>query len=70
MVALLVAAPMLLTGLLVGLIVSLLQSVTQIQEQTLTFVPKSVAMIAAAVLAMPWMAQKLLEYAAKLLGPF
>jgi flagellar biosynthetic protein FliQ len=70
MLALLLSAPMLLTGLLVGLVISLLQAVTQIQEQTLTFVPKTVAMIAAAVLTMPWIAQRLLEYAAKLFGPF
>jgi flagellar biosynthesis protein FliQ len=70
MVALLISAPMLLAGLVVGLVLSLLQAVTQIQEQTLTFVPKIVAMVAAAVLTMPWMTQKLLEYSAKLFGPF
>ena len=52
--ALVVSAPMLVIGLVVGIIVSLLQAVTQIQEQTLTFVPKIVAMIAAAIVLMPW----------------
>ncbi|MDD4890291.1 MAG: flagellar biosynthesis protein FliQ [Phycisphaerae bacterium] len=70
MVALLLSAPMLVAGMVVGIVLSLLQAVTQIQEQTLTFVPKIVAMVAAAVLTMPWMAQKILEYSAKLFGPF
>jgi flagellar biosynthetic protein FliQ len=62
--ALIISAPMLLIGLAVGIIVSLLQAVTQIQEQTLTFVPKITAMIAAAVLLLPWIGQRLLEYSA------
>ena len=60
--ALLVSAPMLLIGLIVGVIVSLLQAVTQIQEQTLTFVPKIAAMVAAAILLMPWIGNRLMEY--------
>ena len=60
--ALLVSAPMLLIGLIVGVVVSLLQAVTQIQEQTLTFVPKIAAMVAAAILLMPWIGNRLLEY--------
>ena len=64
MLALIVSAPMLVIGLVVGIIVSLLQAVTQIQEQTLTFVPKIVAMVAAAILLMPWIGQRLMEYAA------
>ena len=62
--ALTISAPMLLIGLIVGIIVSLLQAVTQIQEQTLTFVPKITAMILAAVLLMPWIGRQLLDYAA------
>ena len=61
--ALLVSAPMLLIGLVVGIVVSLLQAVTQIQEQTLTFIPKIVAMVAAAIMLMPWSSQRLLDYA-------
>ena len=60
--ALLVSAPMLLIGLIVGVVVSLLQAVTQIQEQTLTFVPKIAAMVAAAILLMPWIGTRLMEY--------
>ena len=58
MLALIVSAPMLLIGLVVGIVVSLLQAVTQIQEQTLSFIPKIVAMVAAAILLMPWIAQR------------
>ena len=62
--ALIVSAPMLLIGLAVGIIVSLVQAVTQIQEQTLTFIPKIVAMVAAAILLMPWIGHRLVEYSA------
>ena len=61
--SLVIAAPMLIIGMIVGIIISLVQAVTQIQEQTLTFVPKITAMIAAAVVLMPWIGQRLLEYA-------
>lgn len=62
--ALLISAPMLAIGLVVGIVISLLQAVTQIQEQTLSFVPKIVAMTASAILLMPWIAHRLLEYSA------
>ena len=62
--ALIVSAPMLLIGLGVGILVSLLQAVTQIQEQTLTFIPKIAAMVAAAIILMPWIGQRLIEYSA------
>jgi flagellar biosynthetic protein FliQ len=61
-IALTIAAPMLLVGLVVGIVVSLLQAVTQIQEQTLSFIPKIVAMVAAAIVLAPWTAQRLMEY--------
>jgi flagellar biosynthetic protein FliQ len=61
-IALTISAPMLIIGLVVGILVSLLQAVTQIQEQTLSFIPKIVAMVAAAILLMPWTAQRLMEY--------
>jgi flagellar biosynthesis protein FliQ len=62
--AMVISAPMLLIGLAVGILVSLFQAVTQIQEQTLTFVPKIAAMICAALLLFPWISQRLLDYAA------
>ena len=64
--ALIVSTPMLAIGLIVGIIVSLLQAITQIQEQTLSFIPKIVAMVAAAIVLFPWMGQHLLEYATKM----
>ena len=67
--ALLISAPMLLIGLVVGIIVSLFQAVTQIQEQTLTFIPKITSMVVAAVLLMPWIGNHLLEYARVMFGP-
>ena len=61
---LIISAPMLIIGLVVGVIVSLLQAVTQIQEQTLTFVPKIAAMVGAAILLMPWISHRVMEYTA------
>ena len=57
-----VALPMLGAGLVVGLIVSIFQAVTQIQEQTLSFIPKIVAMAAVLMLLGPWMLNQLLGY--------
>ena len=53
---------MLLIGLVVGVVVSLLQAVTQIQEQTLSFIPKICAMVASAIVLMPWITHRLIEY--------
>ena len=60
--ALLVISPILLASLVIGLIVSLLQSVTSIQEQTLSFVPKLVAIALVLVLAAPWMLRQLMQF--------
>jgi flagellar biosynthetic protein FliQ len=57
------AAPILLTAMVIGLAVSLFQSVTSIQEQTLTFVPKALAIVALLILLMPWMLRTLVEFA-------
>ena len=59
---LLVSAPVLLTVLAVGLLVSVFQAATQINEATLSFVPKIVAAVAVLVLAGPWMLNMLVEY--------
>lgn len=61
-VLLIVSAPPLLAALGVGLIVSLFQALTQIQEATLTFVPKAVALLLVLVLALPWMHAHLEDY--------
>lgn len=66
--ALVSAAPILLIGLVVGLAISLFQAVTQLQEQTLTFVPKIAAMVVAAALFIPWIAEQMIGYATHMLG--
>ena len=65
-VTLLLAAPMLSVGLVIGLIVSIFQAVTQIQEMTLTFVPKIVAVMLALVVALPWMINLMITYTREL----
>ena len=66
MLALLVAGPMLVVALLVGLTVSVLQAVTQIQEQTLAFVPKLIGVSVVFLLALPWLMQLLVKYTTEL----
>jgi flagellar biosynthesis protein FliQ len=61
------AAPVLLAGLAVGLLVSVFQAATQINEMTLSFIPKLLAMLTALVLAGPWMLQLMLDYMRRLL---
>lgn len=62
MTALALAAPMLLVALGVGLTVSIIQSVTQIQEQTLAFVPKLVLVGGAFIVGLPWLLQTMIRY--------
>ncbi len=62
----LLAAPLLIVALLIGLLVSVFQTVTQIQEQTLSFVPKLLGVGATFLVALPWMLQLLVEYTARL----
>ncbi len=61
-VILLVSLPAVGLGLLVGFVISLFQAVTQIQEQTLTFVPKMIAVLAVIALASPWLISMLLDF--------
>ncbi|HTQ99133.1 MAG TPA: flagellar biosynthesis protein FliQ [Candidatus Acidoferrum sp.] len=56
------AAPVLLAGLAVGLLVSVFQAATQIQEQTLSFIPKLIAMVVALMVMGPWMLQKWVDF--------
>jgi len=65
-VLMVVAAPVMLASLVVGLIVSLFQALTQIQEATLTFVPKVVAMLLVLGLSLPFMLQHLTDFTHKL----
>lgn len=67
MTALMIAAPMLLIALGVGLLIGILQSVTQIQEQTLTFVPKLVLVGGAFIVGMPWLMQILIKFTTQII---
>lgn len=60
------ALPLLLSGLVVGLIVSILQATTQIQEQTLAFVPKILAVFVALLIFGPWILNTLVDFASRL----
>ncbi len=66
MTALMIAAPMLVVALAMGLIVSVIQAVTQIQEQTLSFVPKLVAVAVTFIVALPWIIQIMVKYTSEL----
>ena len=57
-----IAMPLLLVGLAIGLVISIFQAVTQIQEQTLTFIPKIVGMGVVLVVAGPWMLDQIIGY--------
>ncbi|HAN55492.1 MAG TPA: flagellar biosynthetic protein FliQ [Betaproteobacteria bacterium] len=61
-VTLMVAAPMLLVALVIGLVVSIFQAATQINEMTLSFIPKLVGIFLALVVAGPWMLSVMLDY--------
>ena len=61
-----VGLPLLLAGLVVGLLVSVFQAVTQIQEQTLAFIPKVLAVVVVIVVGGPWMLDQLIAYTADL----
>ncbi|WP_410015396.1 flagellar biosynthesis protein FliQ [Sodalis sp. C49] len=62
LVALALAAPLLMAALFSGLIISLLQAATQINEMTLSFIPKILAVVATIVIAGPWMLNLILDY--------
>ena len=61
MLMLLISAPILAVGLVVGLVVSIIQAVTQIQEQTLVFVPKILAMVGTTLILLGWITVKIME---------
>lgn len=62
MLTLMLSAPMLGLGLLVGLVISVFQAATQIQEMTLTFIPKIVAVALALLVCLPWILAKMVDY--------
>jgi flagellar biosynthetic protein FliQ len=66
-IAILVSAPLLLTALVTGLLVSVFQAATQINEMTLSFIPKLLAIFAALVLAGPWMLSVMVDFTRRLI---
>ncbi len=66
-VAMLVAAPLLLTALAVGLLVGVIQAATQINEMTLSFIPKLMAMAVVALISGPWMLRVLVQFTRQLI---
>ncbi|MCI0508851.1 flagellar biosynthetic protein FliQ [Chromohalobacter marismortui] len=65
-VTLMLAGPLLMTALLIGLLVSLFQAATQINEMTLTFIPKILGVVAALVIAGPWLIQTIVDFTQEL----
>jgi len=66
--SLLIGAPILLVGVVVGLLIGLVQALTQIQDQTVSFVPKIVAMVAVFAFCLPWLIQRMVEYSQELIA--
>ena len=64
---LLLGTPILVVGLVVGLVIGLLQALTQIQEQTIAFVPKIIAMFAVLMLLLPWLISTMVQYSSHLI---
>ncbi|MBB5608709.1 MULTISPECIES: flagellar biosynthesis protein FliQ [unclassified Janthinobacterium] len=67
-ITLMVAAPMLLVALIIGLLVSIFQAATQINEATLSFIPKLVGIFIAMIVAGPWMLSVLVDYMRQILS--
>jgi len=65
--AMLISAPVLIVGMAVALVIGLLQAITQVQDQTVSFVPKIVAMVVAMSLTLPWVLTQLLQYSTELI---
>lgn len=61
-VALMVGAPVMIAAVIVGLLISILQAVTQLQDQTLSFVPKIAVMLLTMLYVMPWAMSRMIEY--------
>ncbi len=67
-VGLKIALPVLLVGLIIGLVISVFQAVTQIQEQTLSFIPKVLGLVVVVVVAGPWMLDQIVNWTIELYG--
>ena len=66
----LIAGPMLIAAMVIGIIVSVLQAITQINEATLTFIPKMIAIIIVLAVMAPWMMEVLQNYSSEIFGNF
>ncbi|MBU6173994.1 MAG: flagellar biosynthesis protein FliQ [Planctomycetes bacterium] len=66
MMSLVLGSPLLVIGMLVGLLIGLVQALTQIQDQTVSTVPKLVAMTLAIVICLPWLADRMIDYSREL----
>lgn len=64
--AVIIASPLLFIGMAAGLMIGLVQALTQIQDQTVSFVPKILAMATTMIVCMPWMIQRMVEFAREL----
>lgn len=60
--SLLIGAPILLVGVAVGLLIGLIQALTQVQDQTVSFVPKILAMLGVFAFCLPWLVERMMEY--------
>ena len=67
-IALILALPMLLSGLIAGLIISIFQDTTQINEMTLSFVPKILLVVAVLIFLMPWMMNEMIDFTRSVLN--
>jgi len=66
--AMIISLPMLMAGMLVGLIISIFQTATQINEMTLTFVPKILAVVGVLIFVMPWMLNMIMEFTIEIIN--
>ena len=69
-VTLLIAAPLLVSGMIIGLLISLVQSITSIQDQTLTFVPKLIGVVVVAIILLPWIIGRIIIFTAEMFQLF
>ncbi len=69
-VTLLIAAPLLVSGMVIGLLISLVQSITSIQDQTLTFVPKLIGVVVVAIILLPWIIGRIIIFTSEMFQLF
>ena len=65
--AMLIGAPVLIAGVVVGLLIGLVQALTQIQDQTISFVPKIVMMVLVLLMSLPWLIERMMTYSQTLI---